>query len=76
MTAAQNDESGDQGLAQTVEKNNQKTIFARLFNVGFRTHGPSGEITKKVISYKIAVTPVPHLVLLLRYLHALGFNLP
>ena len=37
MTAAENDERGDQGLARTVDKQIKKTDFVRLSNMGFCT---------------------------------------
>ena len=35
MTAAQNDERGDQGLARTVDKIRKKTDFVLLSKIGF-----------------------------------------
>ena len=76
MTAAQNDERGDQGLARTVDKKPKKWIScdfptwdferrsgdSRVQTAGATqgAHGQSTEIGNKSLLYKIGVTAAPH----------------
>ena len=78
MTAAQNDERGDQGLARAVGKQTKKRIScdfptwdferrsgdSRVQTIGATQgeHGQSTEIGNKLVLYKIGVTAAPHQV--------------